>query len=1315
MAHPMIRGLPFPAISGSNLILSNRGRLHLSVALCIGLPFGAVAQTVLPQGGSVASGSATIVRPNGTTMVINQGSNNAIVNWNSFSIGNGGHVDIRQPNSNSAILNRVTGNTTSEIHGRLTANGTVHLVNPNGIFIGPNGTVNAGSFAASTLGITDDDFNAGRLQYSGLGNSASVQNAGRITIGRGGYAALIGGKVSNSGTVTVPYGRIGFAAGEKVVLDVSGDQFLQVAIPSDSEDDGDALITNSGTASAEGGLIEMRAATARHAARHAINLSGVAEASSVSVRGGTIVLGGGAGGTVTVSGRVSAQAKRPAIIVTESKRPPIRGGSITITGGNIALNGAEIDASGDNGGGEIRIGGDFAGAGDLLRADTTISDENTTIRADAWTDGDGGRIVLWSDIYTEFPGTLSARGGDTGGDGGFVEVSSKRTLNYTGRSDTRALAGAWGTLLLDPIDFIINPGAGGEDTLELDLATNNVTLDTFDNVVSDPGNIEINADIDWSSGTELTLIANNTITLNGDLNGAGGAVTLRASGDLVTGDTVIAANGVSITAEELSFFEGEWSEVGSSLTELNVVDFTLSDSATFLRAVGGTGASEDPYLIADIFGLQGIGSSSLADDSFELNNDIDASAVSGWRDTDTTGFVPIASFSGTFDGAGHEISNLTVDRNDGEGGVFTGGGLFNQLQSGSEVSDLILSNIDVSANDAGGLASSNAGTITGVLIDGDVTSAGTTIGGLVGSNSGLIEDSGADVNVVANFDGFSSGDQTAGGFVGFNDGTINRSHALGDVSATNTSSFDNAFVGGFVGMEGTGNSFTINDSYAQGAVTVAHNVSGGGNSFAGGFAGIVQGTINRSYSSGTVGGSSFDFGDLVTGGFAGTDFGGIGSASNFWDVTTTGLTTSAFGTGLTTAQFQDTEAFIALASAQGWDFDTVWAPGDAGFYPEHYSTSAVLLATPNPVTLQYGQTTNLATTGTVVGGIPPYLFGGEGEVLNTAGIFNGLSLNGFTVGSQTFNLTQTSVTGSQGTDFRIIDRLGAATITPAPLTIRANDQVKVDGTTLVFNGTEFSTTGLQFSDSVALVDLFSLGAPADAEFADSPFDIIASNASGSGLENYNISFAPGVLTITQEVTDIPIPPIFIGFPLPNPTDGIDDGQTDAPDSATLTTSGALGEAENTLAAVEGISSALDIAADSCGQSSGDVTRYLACLSDALSDFADELDIISADLPPGMQNVARIVQDARVQIDQSRVRAQRRLATATTDAERTAIRRDAANEARAALQTASTEIRKSIALVRADDPELANVQRATVTTVASAVDNVGIKLTRAVGL
>ena len=156
-------------------------------------------------------------------------------------------------------------------------------------------------------------------------------------------------------------------------------------------------------------------------------------------------------------------------------------------------------------------------------------------------------------------------------------------------------------------------------------------------------------------------------------------------------------------------------------------------------------------------------------------------------------------------------------------------------------------------------------------------------------------------------------------------------------------------------------------------------------------------------------------------------------------------------------------------------------------------------------------------------------------------------------------------------------------------------------------------------------------------------------------------------------------------------------------------------AQETLENVDGIADTLEARAASCGQSSGNTARYLACLSDALDDFANELDIISADLPPGLRNVARIVQDARVEIDAARSRAQSRLATATTDAERAAIRQDAFAESRAALDTASTEIRKAIALVRVDDPELANIQRATITRVATTIDNVGITLTRATGL
>jgi hypothetical protein len=140
-----------------------------------------------------------------------------------------------------------------------------------------------------------------------------------------------------------------------------------------------------------------------------------------------------------------------------------------------------------------------------------------------------------------------------------------------------------------------------------------------------------------------------------------------------------------------------------------------------------------------------------------------------------------------------------------------------------------------------------------------------------------------------------------------------------------------------------------------------------------------------------------------------------------------------------------------------------------------------------------------------------------------------------------------------------------------------------------------------------------------------------------------------------------------------------------------------------------------VSASSCDVGSSDVTRYLACLSQSLDEFGSGLNELATQLPPGLENVGQIIQNARVDIDRARVRAQRRLSIATTDAERETIRRDAINESSAALSTASNEIRKAISLVRADDPELASVQRETIVTVAAAVDTVRIQMTRAVSL
>src|SRR5215472_7946672 len=111
---------------------------------------GPAARAQLPSNGHVVAGSATIGPPSASTLTINQSSNRAIVNWNSFSVGQPNAVDFVQPGSSAAMLNRVTGTTPSTIAGQIGANGQVYLVNPNGIAITPSGAVRVGGgFVAS--------------------------------------------------------------------------------------------------------------------------------------------------------------------------------------------------------------------------------------------------------------------------------------------------------------------------------------------------------------------------------------------------------------------------------------------------------------------------------------------------------------------------------------------------------------------------------------------------------------------------------------------------------------------------------------------------------------------------------------------------------------------------------------------------------------------------------------------------------------------------------------------------------------------------------------------------------------------------------------------------------------------------------------------------------------------------------------------------------------------------------------------------------------------------------------------------------------
>ena len=187
----------------------------------------------------------------------------------------------------------------------------------------------------------------------------------------------------------------------------------------------------------------------------------------------------------------------------ENYRRPARkqgttGGTIQVTGQNIALAGATIDASGRNGGGTGRR--DAAAAirapwrpfprpncnPAVPTASNVTVDAATTINASATDTGNGGKVVVWADQSTTFLGTILARGGATSGDGGSVETSGHLLDFAGGRVDTSARNGRSGSWLLDPTDLTIDTAAAA--TISSNLATTNVTIETTASGASGPGN-----------------------------------------------------------------------------------------------------------------------------------------------------------------------------------------------------------------------------------------------------------------------------------------------------------------------------------------------------------------------------------------------------------------------------------------------------------------------------------------------------------------------------------------------------------------------------------------------------------------------------------------------------------------------------------------------------------------------------------------------------------------------------------------------------------------------------------------------------------
>lgn len=497
-----------------------------SICICVILTFSNAY--ALPTGGTVSAGSASIAGGAGST-TISQSSQNVAINWQGFSIGQKEAVQFVQPNSSAVALNRVLGSDPSSILGSLSANGKVFLVNPNGILFGQGAQVNVGGLVASTLNITDGDFMAGRYKFAGAGNGA-ILNQGSINAD-GGYVALLGANVSNEGVISARLGTIALAAGNAMTLDVAGDGLLNLTVDQGAVN---ALVQNGGLIRADGGQVLLTALAAGGLLQGVVNNTGVIQAQTIDNHNGTIrLLGDMRTGTVNVSGTLDASGMGAGQT----------GGSVTVTGYHVGLFGGHINASGDAGGGTVLVGGGYQGSNPAVQnASATYTSADSSISADAITNGNGGTAIVWSNDSTRAYGSITARGGAQGGNGGLIETSGHWLDVGDANVNASAPNGRPGMWLLDPSDVTISLAGTSNDAL-----AGGVFTPTAGATASNVNSTALSAALSGATGTDITISTTSTGNAVGNITVVD-AITWVRTGFTATTLTLNASGDVNINA-----------------------------------------------------------------------------------------------------------------------------------------------------------------------------------------------------------------------------------------------------------------------------------------------------------------------------------------------------------------------------------------------------------------------------------------------------------------------------------------------------------------------------------------------------------------------------------------------------------------------------------------------------------------------------------------------------------------------------------------------------------------------------------------------
>lgn len=746
---------------------------HLSfavAALCAAMspPLRAqVASGALPTGWNVTGGSASFSRA-GNTLNVVQTTPQAIVNFQSFNVGSGAVVDIRQPGSQSALLARTVGGSASQIDGQVHANGALWLINPAGIMVGSGARIDVGRFVASTLDVSDGDFLAGRLTFQSGATAGGLRNDGTIQAASGGSIYLVAPSVANTGTLHAPGGEVLLAAGQNVQLMDTGTPGVSVAITGTK---GEAK--NLGNIVAEAGRIGLAAGLVAN--------SGEIHADSVVQEGGRVFLRASGDLQTAASSNIAANGTQGGRVELIADGSAAIDGQVAATGS--AGQGGYVDTSGHGAltvanvpvvgrGGEWHI--------DPYDIEIVATGSNATTGTNAIVSTGSGAQVGADTIQSQLDAgvnvSITTGTGNPATDTTHGDITVSAPIAKTGTVDSALSLNASNNIVINA------PITSTNSALTLDLRSNRQ-----DDYPGADHSVQLNAGLNLHGGA-LTVSEGSAGLANGTLIVGGGTTTLDTPTSAINAATVMVFPGATLalnrTGSALSGVLDNDGTVTVTAPGTTLLDHGGSHGGTFDVAPGATLAMSGGHTLAGGVTFTGAG-------TVDWSGAIGVAVPVVFGATGPALVLHDTALSNADGGLLTTQGAVSVDGQVTVGDLLTWNNTGTVSVGTGATSALLLQGSGSFTNQAGGTVR-----VDGGLLDATFDAAHANKGSIVLANGGRLRSTGTDLYNNGTLSG--TGTLALGGASGgtlFNNGTV----APGSSSATGTLAVQGNFTQGSTG------------------------------------------------------------------------------------------------------------------------------------------------------------------------------------------------------------------------------------------------------------------------------------------------------------------------------------------------------------------------------------------------------------------------------------------------------------------------------------------------------------------------------------